>query len=266
MPFEELKQRQSKMWGSGPFELVADKIADVHELVAERIEPQPGEQMLDLACGTGGVSEIAARAGARVTGVDFAPELIETAKRRADERGLDVEYEVGDAERLRFDDASFDAVASSFGIMFAPDHAAAAGELARVTRPGGRIALACWTPEGSIGDMFRMTAQFQPGPPPPGAGAPLEWGREEHVRSLLGDTFELRFENVVSVMIETESAEAVWELFSRAFGPIRTLVDTLEPDRVEELHRAFVDFHERYREGDEVRMPREYLLTLGTRR
>jgi len=265
MPFEELKQRQSKMWGSGPFELVADKIADVHDLLAERIEPREGERILDLACGTGAVAERLARAGAEVTGVDFAAELIETAKRRADELGLDVEYKVGDAEELRFDDGSFDAVTSCFGIMFAPDQSAAAGELARVTRPGGRIALACWTPEGSIGDMFRMTAQFQPAPPPPGAGVPVEWGREEVVRGLLGDDFDLQLEKVDSVMVE-ESSEETWELFSRAFGPVKMLVQNLEPDRVEELHQAFVDFHERYRDGDEIRMPREYLLTLGTRR
>ena len=265
MPFEELKQRQSKVWGSGRFELIADKIADVHDLVVERLEPQPGERVLDLACGTGAVAERLARAGAQVIGVDFAPELIETAKRRADELGLDIEYEVGDAEDLRFEDASFDAVASSFGIMFAPDQARAARELARVTRQGGRIALACWTPEGAVGDMFRMTAQFQPGPPPEGAGVPVEWGREETVRGLLGDSFELRFEKTVSEMAE-ESSEETWELFTRAFGPIKTLVDTLEPERVEELRRAFIDFHERYREGDEIRMPREYLLILGTRR
>lgn len=266
MPFEELKQRQSKMWGSGPFELIADKIADVHAVVAERLAPQPGERVLDLACGTGAVAERLARAGAQVIGVDFAPELVETAKRRADELGLDIEYEVGDAEDLRFDDASFDAVASSFGIMFAPDQAAAAGELARVTRQGGRIALACWKPEGSVADMFRLTAQFQPAPPPADAGMPLDWGREDHVRGLLGESFDLRFEDVVSVLSETESGEEVWQLFSRAFGPVRMLVDTLEADRVEELRRAFVDFHEGYREGDEIRMPREYLLILGTRR
>lgn len=264
MPFEELKQRQSKMWGSGPFELLADSIADVHELVVERLALQPGERLLDIACGTGGVAERAARTGAQVTGVDFAAELVETAKRRADELGLEIEYEVGDAEDLRFDDASFDAAASSFGIMFAPDQPAAAAELARVTRPGGRIALACWTPEGAVGDMFRLTGQFQP-PPPPGAGVPVQWGSEENVRRLLGDTFDLGFEQATSDLTD-ESGEAAWELFSRAFGPVKTLMDNLEPERGEELHRGFVEFHERYREGDEIRMPREYLLILGTRR
>jgi 2-polyprenyl-3-methyl-5-hydroxy-6-metoxy-1,4-benzoquinol methylase len=209
MAFEALKERQSFVWGNAPFEDVADTIADVHRAVIDALGPAEGKQWLDVACGTGDLAEVAAAEGADVTGVDFAAPLIETAKRRAAERGLDIDYHVGDAENLEgVEDASFDVVSSTFGVMFAPHHEAAAGELARVTRPGGRIGLATWVPDGGIGSMFRMMAQFQP-PPPEGAGAPLDWGRPEHVRTLLGRAFDLQIEERTSVF-EMPSAEAYW--------------------------------------------------------
>jgi ubiquinone/menaquinone biosynthesis C-methylase UbiE len=132
--YEELKQRQSAVWGNGPYQRITETLRDIHELVVERLAPQPGKQWLDLACGTGAVAERAAALGASATPIDLAPALIETARARAAERGLDIDYRVGDCERLELADASFDAVSSTLGVMFAPDHEAVAGELARVTR------------------------------------------------------------------------------------------------------------------------------------
>ena len=129
MAYEELKHRQGAMWGSGPYERVTGTIADIHELVIERLDPRPGLRWLDLACGTGAVAERAAARGAGVTGVDLAPALIATASKRAVELGLEVDYRVGDCERLELPDASFDVVSSTCGIMFAPDHEATAREL-----------------------------------------------------------------------------------------------------------------------------------------
>ena len=126
MAYEELKQRQSVMWGNGPYQRITETITDIHEVVVERLAPESGDRWLDLACGTGAVAERAAAAGARVTGLDLAPVLIETAKERAAELGLEIDYVVGDVERLAFADASFDKVSSACGIMFAPDHEAAA--------------------------------------------------------------------------------------------------------------------------------------------
>ena len=126
MAYEELKERQSAMWGSGPYQRVTDTIADIHERVVERLDPQPGTRWLDLACGTGAVAERAAAGGAQVTGVDLAPALIETARERAGELGLDIDYRVGDCERLELPDASFDTVSSTCGVMFSPDHTATA--------------------------------------------------------------------------------------------------------------------------------------------
>src|ERR1700737_1001567 len=186
MPFEELKKRQSAMWGNGPYQRVTVTIADIHELIVPRLKPKRGVHWLDLACGTGAVSERAARAGADVVGIDLAPVLVETARERAKEQRLEIDYRVGDCERLDgIDDASFDVVSSTCGIMFAPDHEATARELARVVRPGGRIGLANWTPEGGLAKMFGMMKPFQP-PPPEGAGMPFQWGSEDHVHELLG--------------------------------------------------------------------------------
>ena len=265
MAFEELKERQSAMWGAGAYQRITETIADIQDLVVERLAPREGERCLDLACGTGAVAERAARAGAAVTGVDLAPVLIETARERAAQEDLAIEYEVGDCERLRFEDGSFDVVSSTFGIMFAPDHAATARELARVTAAGGRLALANWRPDGGVGDMFKMMAPFAP-PPLAGAGNPFDWGREEHAERLLGEAFDLRFEEHVSVH-PVLTGEEYWQLFSSSFGPVKTLADSLEPNRREELHRAWVwFFEERYRDGDGIRFAREYLLVLGARR
>jgi SAM-dependent methyltransferase len=265
MPFEELKQRQSVMWGNGPYDRVTQTIADIHELVIEQLAPAEGDAFLDLACGTGAIATRAARAGAGVTGLDLAPVLIETAKEHAVDGGLDITYVVGDCENLDFADASFDKAASTCGIMFAPDHEATAGELARVMRPGGRIALANWTLEGGLGRMFGMMAPFQP-KPPEGVGSPFAWGNEAHVESLLGDAFDLDFERHVSVY-RTESGEEYWEVFSTSYGPTKTLAESLDDAPRDELHRAWVDFFEtNYAVDGEIAHDREYLLVLGTRR
>jgi SAM-dependent methyltransferase len=252
------------MWGNGPYERITNTIRDIHELVVEKVDPNPGERLLDAATGTGAVAILAARRGADVVGQDLAPVLIDTARERAAEEGATVEFEVGDAEAMTYDDASFDIVTSTCGVMFAPDHPAVAAELARVTKPGGRLALACWTPEGGLGQMFRMMGPFLP-PPAPGAGSPFTWGTEDHVRELLGETFDLEFEEHESVL-RTADGEEYWELFSSSYGPTRTAAEALEPDRREEFHQTWVDFFEERREGDEVVHHREYLLTLGTRR
>jgi len=264
MAFTELKARQSVMWGNGPYERITDTLTDIHDLVVDRLDPQPGIEWLDAACGTGAVAFLAAERGATVTGMDLAPILVDRARELAAERGLDIAFDVGDAEAMSYTDASFDAVSSTCGVMFAPDHAAVARELVRVTRPSGRMALACWTPEGGLGQMFGMMRPFTP-PPPEGVGSPFDWGREDHVRELLGDVFELEFEEHDSVL-RIESGEAYWELFSSSYGPTKSAAEALEQERRAEFRQTWVDFFEAMREGDEVVHHREYLLTLGTRR
>ena len=262
MAFEELKQKQSVMWGNGPYQRITETITDIHDAVIERLAPQEGDRWLDLATGTGAIAERAAKAGAQVTGIDLAPVLIQTAKERASDLGLEIDYRVGDCERLELPEGAFEAVSSTCGIMFAPDHEATAQELARVTRPGGRIGLANWTPTGGVARMFRMMGPFQPAPPP---SNPFDWGDGTRVRELLGGWFELELEEHVSTL-RVPSGEAYWELFSTSYGPTKTLADSLG-DRREELHRAWVDFFEsNYRAGGEIAHTREYLLVLGRRR
>ena len=265
MAFEELKSKQSVMWGTGPYQNITETITDIHEQVVDRLAPQPGEAWLDLACGTGAVSERAAQLGASVTGVDLAPALIETAQERAEELGLDIDYRVGDCERLELDDGAFDIVSSTCGVMFAPDHEASARELGRVVKHGGRIGLATWTPEGGLAKMFGMMKPFAPAPPE-GAGNPFAWGDEQHVQELLGEAFELVLERRVS-HLRVPSGEDYWQLFSTSYGPTRTLAESLEDDRREEFHQAWVEFFEsNYRSNGEIDHDREWLLVYGIRR
>ncbi len=262
MAYAELKQRQSVMWGNGPYQRVTETLTDIHERVVDELTPRPGVHWLDVACGTGAVAELAATAGAAVVGIDLAPALIETARERAAARGLEIDYRVADCEQLELADASFDAVSSTCGIMFAPDHRATARELARVTRPGGRIALANWTPTGGLARLFAVMAPFMPAPPP---SNPFDWGDEAHIRERLGEWFDLELSEHVSTL-HLPSGEAYWELFSTSYGPTKTLADTLG-ERREELHRAWVDlFETEYRVNGEIQYTREYLLVTGERR
>jgi len=259
MAFEELKERQSVMWGNGPFDRIAASIEDLHESVADALAVRPGERALDLGCGTGRVAELMAPSGADVVGIDLAPGLIETAKERAAERGLVIDYRVGDCERLDGADADYDAVGSSVGIMFAPDHAATASELARITKPGGRIALANWTPgTPGVQDLFKVMLPFQPAPPP---SSPFAWGEEESVRSLLGDAFDLSFERRMNT-VTYDSVEDYWQDFSQNYGPTRSLYESLG-ERGEEMHQAWLDAFEDERPYTQER---PYLLITGRRR
>jgi SAM-dependent methyltransferase len=264
MAFEELKAKQSVMWGNGPYARVSENLKVAHDHLFREVVPQAGERWLDVATGTGEIARPAARAGARVTGLDLAPDLIETARERASEDGVDVSFDVGDAEALPYEDGSFDTVTSTFGVMFAPDHAAVARELARVCRPGGRLALLTWDSEHGVAEFFKIMAAYQP-PRPEGVGNPFSWGDKEHVTGLLGDAFELRFEEGDCPQ-PGRSSEDIWELFATSYGPTKTLVEGLDPDRREALHSDWLAYFDQYRTSDGVSQPRPYLLVLGTRR
>jgi SAM-dependent methyltransferase len=262
--FEQLKERQSVMWGSAPFERIEQTISAMHEELVAQLAPEPGERWLDAGAGTGAVALRAARAGADVVGSDLSPDLIRTAKRRAEEEGIDAQFEVADCEALPYEDASFDVVSSSVGVIFAPDHQAVASELARVTRPGGRIGITAWKADSGVGQMFQAMKPFQP-PPPEGAGSPFQWGDESYATAMLGDAFELRFV-VANAPDRGKTGRAMWELFATDYGPSYTLATSLDDGRRAELDEAMTAFFEGYRQSDEVIQPRFYLLILGTRR
>lgn len=261
MAFAELKAKQSVMWANGPYQNVTGTLTDIHELMVSQLGAAPGVRWLDLATGTGAVAELAARAGADVVGIDLSPGLITTARERAEEQGLKIDYRVGDCEALDVEDGEFDVVSSSCGVMFAPDHEATARELARVTRAGGQIGLANWTPEGGLGDLFRVMAPFQPAKPP---SSPFDWGRPDRVRELLGGAFDLHITERISTL-DIESAQAYWELFSTSYGPIKTLAESLG-ERRGELQQAWVEmFESRYAKDGRISHTRDYLLILGRR-
>jgi SAM-dependent methyltransferase len=267
MELTEAKQQAKTTWAAGDYDAIVDYIWSVGGDLVERVGVTEGDEVLDAACGTGNATIPAAQTGARTTGLDITPELLEGARRRAAEAGVAVEWVEGDAEALPFDDASFDVVLSTFGCMFAPDHTKAAAEIARVVRPGGRIGIAAWTPDGSIGRFFQALSAFAP-PPPPGFMPPPLWGDRDHVMNLFDGTgVELRFEEA-AVHFEFESAEAAAEEYATKFGPIVMLREALEPEgRWDEAYAALIDF---YREGEEseggpIALDGEYLITLGTR-
>lgn len=180
---EALKSKLKATWMAGDFGKVAQTFPAGAEEFVTRLALKPGEQVLDVACGTGNQSLPAARTGATVTGLDLAPNLIEQARTNAAAAGLKIKFDEGDAEQLPYPDASFDTVLTMFGAMFAPRPERVVVELVRVCRPGGRIAMANWTPTGFIGQLFKTTAGHVP--PPPNMPSPILWGDEETVRKRL---------------------------------------------------------------------------------
>ena len=260
-------ERPATVWSSGgaDYDRISRGIADSLEHCVLRLDPKPGEKILDVATGTGWTSRLVARCGARVTGVDIASDLLAAARARAAADGLAIAYERGDAEDLPFDDAAFDAVVSTVGVMFATNQEAAARELGRVVKSGGRIALTTWTPDGNVFGMFKVMKAYMAAPPTPAPRSPFEWGSRERLQALLGDSFDLKFEDGVSFYRESDG-EAAWRTFSTGYGPTRMLAASLPDDRREGLHRDFVAFHEAFRTDLGVTVPRAYVLTVGTRR
>jgi SAM-dependent methyltransferase len=264
-PLGALKAAQALAWGAAPYEAIASTMADLHDGLVGALGPRRGEAWLDVATGTGPVARRAARAGAGVTALDLAAPLLGTARRLAAAEGLTIRFEPGDCERLPYPDASFDVVASALGVIFAPDHGAAAKELARVCRPGGRLGLACWEPGGGAARLAEVAARFQPGPRAPETADPFDWGRPAYVERRLGSAFTLECRRGISWEV-APSPEAVWQRYLEASGPLTLLAAALPSERRDALRQAFLDVLAPHRDGDGVRFPREYLLVLGTRR
>jgi ubiquinone/menaquinone biosynthesis C-methylase UbiE len=245
------------MWGAGDYAAVAERISQAGEAVLERADVGPGMDVLDVACGTGNATIPAAKAGARVTGLDFAAALLEIARERSADAMVEIDWVEGDAQELPFSDGSFDRVISTFGHMFAPDHERTAAEMKRVLRPGGAIGVACWTPEGSIGRMFRTIAELVP--PPPGVTPPILWGTQEHVRELLGEgEFERR-----EIEWTDESPESYARFMLDSFGPLLNARELLA-ERENELDQAFTEFlrRENLNEDGTLRFRGEYLVSV----
>jgi SAM-dependent methyltransferase len=259
-------ERPAAVWSAGgrDYDQISRGIADSIEHCVLRLNPQPGERILDLSTGTGWTSRVVARRGAIVTGADIASDLLDAARAKASAEGLPIDYQLGDAERLPFEDGAFDAVVSTCGVMFASRPEAAAGELARVCRKGGRIALTTWLSDGNLSKMFGVMRRYMPPPPSPAPPSPFEWGRPERIRELLGNAFDLRFESGVSYYREPSGA-AAWDTFSTGYGPTRSLAASLDPERREALRKDFTAFHDGFATELGICVPREYWLTIGVR-
>lgn len=265
MDFTELKKKQRATWALGEYDRIADGLTISTDQTLRVAAIRPNERVLDLATGTG-ITAIAARKhGANVTGVDLTPELLAVARKKAKDDGLeDIDFREGDAEALPFADASFDVVLSTCGHMFAPDQPKVAAELARVTRPGGRVVFLAWTPEGGLGDWFRITNKHFP--PPAGLASPFNWGDPEKVRQLLGSVFrDLAFTRGDCPQFGA-SPEDIWELFSTRYGPTTRAVASLQGDALQSFRSELLAFLHGYRAADgKVRWGREYLITSAVR-
>jgi SAM-dependent methyltransferase len=260
---EDLRAASRASWALGDYAVIAERITAAADLLVERAGVEPGMEVLDVATGTGNAALPAVRRGARVTGLDLVPELLDVARERAADLGLEVDWIEGDAEELPFEGARFDRVLSAFGHMFAPRHERAAAELVRVCRPEGLIGFCCWTPEGVGGQLFRTIGAYLP-LPPPFASPPSRWGSESHVRKLLGDNASsLEFERH-ALTFEEESPEGWVSLIEKSVGPLMAAREELGqawPELRGDLVKLF-DAVNTAVDGT-LRFEQEYLLTIA---
>ena len=257
----------SATWSSAgrAYDEVSRGIADAIDHCIGRLAPKSGDRVLDVATGTGWTARRIAEQDIEVTAMDFAPDVLIAAKEIAGARNLDITFEQGDAEAMTYENNAFDRVISTFGVMFVQRPEDAASELARVCKPGGKLALAVWTPDGNIFEMFKIMKEFMPKPagtPPP---SPFEWGNPERVRELLQDNFELTFEKGTSFYREP-NGEAAWETFSVGYGPLRTLISKLDESAVSQLRLNFIEFHNDFATGLGICVPRDYWVVVGRRK
>lgn len=224
----ELKRSARTMWAAGDYPTVALTIQEEGERIVRQLGIRPGENVLDVACGNGNAAIPAARAGGRVTGVDLTPELLQAARVAAAAAGVEVDWQEGDAEALPFEDAQFDVVLSTFGCMFAPRHEVVAAELARVLRPGGRLGVCAWTPEGTIGRFYEVMSKHLP-PPPAFASPPPRWGDPDHVRRLFGGSgIALEFDRAL-VSMRFDGVPEMLSFYETNFGPVIAARELLAP-------------------------------------
>jgi ubiquinone/menaquinone biosynthesis C-methylase UbiE len=261
-----IKERQQKTWTSGNYAMVGNLLVSIGEQLCEAVDLRSGERVLDVATGSGNTALSAARRFCEATGIDYVPDLIEQAKSRAQAERLGVSFEIGDAEDLPYPDASFDVVLSTLGVMFAPDQEKTAAEMLRVCRPGGKIGLANWTPDGYIGQMFRTMGKYVT--PPPGIKPPPLWGTEERVRELLGEGVSSLEATRRSYAFRYPSAEAFVEYFRKYYGPTLKAFESLEEGGQEALARDLEELLEEWNtSGDETLVVwSDYLEVVALRR
>jgi ubiquinone/menaquinone biosynthesis C-methylase UbiE len=263
---ETLKSRLKTTWEAGDFSEIAKHIETAAEDFVGRLDIQPGAKVLDVACGSGNLAVVAARKGAHVTGIDIADNLVESAKQRAAALGLNIKFEQGDAEALPYDDNSFDVVMTMYGAMFAPRPDVTAGELVRVCKPGGTVAMANWTPSGFAGQMFKLATKYVP---PPDMPSPVLWGVPDTVKERFDDRLGNLQLTPRMAQFEYDFPPAdVVELFKTYFGPTVMAFKAIPPEN-HEAYRSDLEAlwaEHNTAEGDQTQVESEYLEVIGTKR
>ena len=263
--FAALKTRQQAAWGTGDYAVIGTTLQIVGESLAEACDLKTDERVLDVAAGNGNATLAAARRGCLVTSTDYVSSLLERGAERARAERLDVTFQTADAEALPFADASFDVAVSTFGVMFAPDHAKSAAELARVVRPGGRIGLANWTPDSLIGRMFKVLGRYVA--PPAGVQPPSLWGTEAHLWTLFGDAAAAVQATPRHFAFRYRSAAHFIEVFRTWYGPVNKAFAAQTPEKADALASEMselLDGLNRAGRGSLV-VPSEYLEVVVTR-
>jgi SAM-dependent methyltransferase len=263
--FTAIKSRQRQTWASGDYHVIAAIIVPISERMCDTIDLRAGQHVLDVATGSGNTALAAARRLTHVTGVDYVPALLERGRQRAEAEGLNITFAEGDAEALLVDDASYDVVLSSLGVMFSPNQEQAAHELLRVCRPGGRIGLVNWTPEGWIGAMLRAVGRHVA--PPPGVKPGTRWGTEDGVRELLGDGVDRLISTRQQFVWRFESAEQYLHLFRTYYGPTVKAFEALDDAGQQALTADLLEVLAQYAQPADgtLLVPAEYLESVATR-
>lgn len=266
MEIQAIKARQRAMWESGDYGQIARSIMSCAGEFMARLPLRSGMRVLDVACGSGNLALISARKGCVTKGVDIATNLLAQARERATAEGLAIEFTEGDVEALPYPDGEFDAVVSMFGAMFAPRPDAVAAELHRVTKPGGLVAMANWTPEGFIGRMFEVFKAYLP-PSPPDIPSTMLWGSELTVRERLKAFAEVKLTRRIALMQYLFPPSETVDFFRRYYGPTGRAFDALKPEQQAGLHRALVELqttHNSSRTPGTTEARAEYLEVVAT--
>ena len=263
--FAAIKQKQQATWASGDFAVVGTTLQIVGESLAEAVDIRAGERVLDVAAGNGNATLAAARRFADVMSTDYVPSLLDKGRERARAEGLAVQFQTADVENLPFADASFDVVLSTYGCMFAPDHARTASEMMRVLRPGGRIGLANWTPGGFIGRLFKLIGAHLP--PPAGLQSPALWGTRAHLSTLFPQASDIACKALM-FNFRYRSAQHFVQVFRDYYGPTHKAFAALDATRAAALEADIVALLEEVNVGgpDSLVVPGEYLEVVITKR
>lgn len=263
LALDGIKAKQQKTWASGDYGAVAALIHPMSEALVQAADLSAGDRVLDVATGTGNAAIAAARCRCEVTGVDYVPELLERGRARAAAEHLAVTFREGDAEALPGGDGAYDAVLSVVGVMFAPDQQQSAGELLRVCRPGGTIALANWTPDGFIGHLFRTVSRHVA--PPPGVRPPVEWGSADRLRELFGDRVADLRVTPREFIFRFASATELADYFRVHYGPTLKAFEALDDDAGRLLHADLVELADRHNTATDgtLKIPSAYAEMLA---